>query len=31
MVITDTGSPGVKIVQIDFDDSAYVAQPASEA
>jgi exo-beta-1,3-glucanase (GH17 family) len=29
--ITDTGAPGAKLVMIDFDDSAYVAEAASEA
>ena len=29
--ITDTGAPGNKILCIEFDDSAYVQQAASEA
>ena len=30
MKITDTGAPGEKYITIFFDDSAYVAEPASE-
>jgi hypothetical protein len=31
MKITDTGSPGAKILCIEFDDSAYVQQASVEA